>query len=164
MLADGSSNSVNSSGDAITVGNNGNVISISGSVVVGGSAQVDICSQRIGIYADNNVYLGYVWNGSTYEASGSPMVKINSPDSVAAITPDTPEDFVVGIKGIKANACIYMADGSLTTVGSEKALEYDSINPLVLPSSYKYKPNTEASARTELHIRYIHFFGRRQIP
>lgn len=119
----------------------------SGSVAIGGSAQVDICSRRIGIYAGNSVYLGYVWDGCAYTVSGSPTVKINDPDSVAAITPETPSDFAVGENGIKVNAYgIYMADGTLTAVGSERALEYDFMSyPFARPSSYKYKSSTEAS-------------------
>ncbi|NCC66611.1 MAG: carbohydrate-binding domain-containing protein [Clostridia bacterium] len=117
-----------------------------GCVAIGGSSQVDICSKRIGIYASYGLYLGYVWNGSAYTASGSPTVKINSPDSVAAITSEIEDDFTIGSNGIRANnGSIYMADGTLTAVGNESALYYYSDEgSLTLPSSYKYKSNTAA--------------------
>jgi hypothetical protein len=119
-----------------------------GNVAIGGSAQVDICSQRIGIYAQESVYLGYVWNGSAYAVSGSTTVNFNDSVNVAAITPDTPDDFVIGISGIKAsNGGISMSGGTLTAIGSEKALYFEA-ESLTLPSSYKYKSNTEASAPT----------------
>ncbi len=121
--------------------------SYDGNVAIGGSSQVDICSQNIGIYANNNVYLGYVWNGIAYAASGSPTVAINSAGSVAAITPETDNDFHIGENGIKASSGgISMSGGTLTAVGSTNALSYAEGNSVALPSSYKYKSNTEASA------------------
>lgn len=115
------------------------------SVAIGGGSRVGVFSRSIGIYTSNGFYLGYVLDGSNYTASGRPTVKINDPDSVAAITPGTPDDFAIGSNGIRVNGSIYMADGSLTAVGSVSALCYGEEGSLTLPSSYKHKSNTVAS-------------------
>ena len=115
-----------------------------GNVAIGEEAQIDICSQSIGIYADDNVYIGYLWNGSTYAASGSPTVTINDPSSIAAITPLTPDDFTMGPNAIKTDTGeIYMAEGTLTSAGGTKALDTSTTN---LPAIYRYKINTLPSS------------------
>ena len=78
-----------------------------GSVVIGGNAAVDIVSQSAGIYADENVYIGYVYDNGSYSVSGSPTVKVNDPDSVAAAG----DGFTPGAVGIYGRENVKISDG-----------------------------------------------------
>ena len=121
-----------------------------GSVAIGDTAYLDICSQSTGIYAggytEGDVLIGYLWNGSNYVVSGSPTVKINEASSIEAITPESDGDFTVGTKGINApNGSISISEGQVTAIGNEGAISFKEDASLSLPLSYKYKSNNEAS-------------------
>lgn len=116
-----------------------------GSVVIGETAYVDICSQSTGVYAGDDVLIGYVWNGSDYVPSGSPTVKVNEASSIEAITPESDDDFTAGTKGIHANGSISIFNGQVTSIGNTSAISLGEDTSLSLPSSYKYKSNTQVS-------------------
>lgn len=88
-----------------------------GNIAIGGSSEVDIVSQSAGIYTEqhNNgsVYIGYVWDGTNYIPSGSPTVKINKSDSIAAVTPLDDDDFIAGGDGICADGNVHIAGGNI---------------------------------------------------
>lgn len=84
-----------------------------GSVSVGEAAKVDICSQYAGIFARQNLYIGYVPEGSDFVVSGDPTVKTNNTDSINAITPEIADDFVPGGFGLAAENDLYFANGTV---------------------------------------------------
>lgn len=84
-----------------------------GSVSIGEAAKVDICSQHAGIFARQNLYIGYVPAGSDFVVSGDPTVKINDTGSINAITPEITDDFVPGGFGLAAENDLYFADGTV---------------------------------------------------
>ncbi len=120
-----------------------------GTVAIGETAYVNICSQSTGIYAGGYeggyVLIGYVWDGSDYVASGSPIVNINEASSIEAITPEIDYDFTVGTSGIHANESISISDGQVTAIGSLIAISFKDDTQISMPLSYKYKSNNEAS-------------------
>ena len=86
-------------------------------VNIGGNAYVDICSQNIGIFAAGSFYFGYDrdMSGGGYTAQGSPILRINQEDSIAAAAKaGTP--FEPGTFGILANES-ENPDGNITIAG-----------------------------------------------
>ena len=129
-----------------------------GNIAIGDSSNVDIVSQSTGIYTkyDGSVYLGYVWDGTSYTPSGSPTVKINDAGSIAAVTPLIYDDFIAGPYGIHSDSGIRVAGGSVTALGTEQALrtvgEGSSIN--VNMPAYKHRSNTAAAVPTMPFLYY----------
>lgn len=83
-----------------------------GNVAIGDTAKVDIVSQFTGIYAEDNLYIGYEPSGAGFAAVGDPTVKINDADSIAAVTPAVDNDFVMGYYGLIADGSLYFVGGT----------------------------------------------------
>lgn len=83
-----------------------------GNVAIGDTAKVDIVSRFTGIYAEDNLYIGYEPSGTGFAAVGDPTVKINDADSIAAVTPAVDNDFVMGYYGLIATGSLYFAGGT----------------------------------------------------
>lgn len=99
-----------------------------GNFAVGGSAQINVCTQSLGIISYGRAYIGYVWDANAnggaggYVPDGNPTVRINNAAAVAAITPNTADDFQNAFIGFAGLVGIDMAGGSLETAGEEYAV------------------------------------------
>lgn len=161
-----------------------------GNIAIGGSSDVDIVSQSTGIYTKyvddtyifGDIYIGYEWDGTSYIPSGSPTVKINDEDSIAAVTPLDSDDFIAGSHGIRAafdvhiaggnieinannedasfgiytNNILEITGGSVTAFGTEQALYADREGePITVDiPSYKHRTNTDASVPATPFLYY----------